>query len=50
MTLLCEARMNKKLVPIPQTFHSKILLPAYQVDYKDRFTDEATVVEALTLK
>lgn len=39
-----------KLVQTPQTFHSKILLPAYQIDYKDKFTDEATVVEAFGLK
>ncbi len=38
------------LVQTPQTFHSKILLPAYQIDYKDKFTDEATVVEAYGLK
>lgn len=35
-----------KLVQTPQTFHSRILLPAYKIDYKDKFTDEATVVEA----
>ena len=35
-----------KLVQTPQTFHSKILLPAYNIDFKDKFTDEATVVEA----
>lgn len=34
------------LVQTPQTFHSKILLPAFKIDYKDKFTDEATVVEA----
>jgi 2-C-methyl-D-erythritol 4-phosphate cytidylyltransferase len=39
-----------KLVQTPQTFHSKILLPAYQIDYKDKFTDEAAVVEAFGLK
>jgi 2-C-methyl-D-erythritol 4-phosphate cytidylyltransferase len=39
-----------KQVQTPQTFHSKILLPAYQIDYKDKFTDEATVVEAFGLK
>lgn len=39
-----------KLVQTPQTFHSKILLPAFQIDYKDRFTDEATVVEAFGMK
>jgi 2-C-methyl-D-erythritol 4-phosphate cytidylyltransferase len=43
-------RSNIKLVQTPQTFHSKILLPAYQIDYKDKFTDEATVVEAFGLK
>lgn len=39
-----------KLVQTPQTFHSKILLPAFAIDYKDKFTDEATVVEAFGLK
>lgn len=39
-----------KLVQTPQTFHSKILIPAFQIDYKDKFTDEATVVEAFGLK
>ena len=43
-------RNSVKLVQTPQVFHSKILLPAYQIDYKDRFTDEATVVEAFGLK
>ena len=43
-------RTAVKLVQTPQTFHSKILLPAYQIDYKDKFTDEATVVEAFGLK
>lgn len=38
------------LVQTPQTFHSKILVPAYQIDYKDKFTDEASVVEAFGLK
>ena len=39
-----------KLVQTPQTFYSKILLPAFNIDYKDKFTDEATVVEAFGLK
>lgn len=39
-----------KLMQTPQTFHSKILLPAFNIDYKDKFTDEATVVEAFGLK
>jgi 2-C-methyl-D-erythritol 4-phosphate cytidylyltransferase len=43
-------RHNIKLVQTPQTFHSKILLPAFNIDYKDKFTDEATVVEAFGLK
>jgi 2-C-methyl-D-erythritol 4-phosphate cytidylyltransferase len=37
-------------IQTPQTFHSKILLPAFQIDYKERFTDEATVVESFGLK
>jgi len=39
-----------RIVQTPQTFHSKILLPAFEIDYKERFTDEATVVEAFGLK
>ncbi|GAB2824528.1 IspD/TarI family cytidylyltransferase [Ferruginibacter profundus] len=43
-------RNSVKLVQTPQTFHSKILLPAFNIDYKDKFTDEATVVEAFGLR
>lgn len=43
-------RSKVMLVQTPQTFHSKILLPAFEIDYKERFTDEATVVEAFGLK
>lgn len=43
-------RTKVMLVQTPQTFHSRILLPAYQIDYKDKFTDEATVVEAYGMK
>ena len=43
-------RNKVMLVQTPQTFHSKILLPAFQIDYKEKFTDEATVVEAFGLK
>lgn len=43
-------RNRVHLVQTPQTFHSKILLAAFQIDYKERFTDEATVVEAFGLK
>jgi len=46
-----EVDRNKIMfVQTPQTFHSKILLPAFDIDYKDKFTDEATVVEAYGLK
>lgn len=37
-------------IQTPQTFHSRILLPAFEIDFKERFTDEATVVEAFGLK
>ena len=43
-------RNKVRLIQTPQTFHSKVLLPAFQIDYKDKFTDEATVVEAFGLK
>jgi len=43
-------RNRVMLVQTPQTFHSKILLSAFQIDYKEKFTDEATVVEAYGLK
>lgn len=39
-------RNKVMLMQTPQTFQSKILLPAFQTDYRDGFTDEATVVEA----
>ncbi len=39
-----------KVVQTPQAFYSKILLPAFQIDYKEKYTDEATVVEAYGLK
>jgi 2-C-methyl-D-erythritol 4-phosphate cytidylyltransferase len=42
-------RSTVKLVQTPQTFHSKILLPAFKIDYKEKFTDEASVVEAFGL-
>ena len=39
-------RNTIRLVQTPQTFHSKILLAAFNIDYKERFTDEANVAEA----
>lgn len=38
------------LIQTPQTFHSKIIVPAFQIDFKDKFTDEATVAEAFGMK
>jgi 2-C-methyl-D-erythritol 4-phosphate cytidylyltransferase len=43
-------RNKVMLVQTPQAFHSKILLPAFDIDYKDKFTDEAAVVEAYGLR
>ncbi len=43
-------RNKVRLVQTPQTFHSKILLPAYKIDYKETFTDEASVVESFGIK
>jgi len=44
-------RTTIKLVQTPQAFHGKILLPAFfGIDFKDKFTDEASVVEAFGLK
>lgn len=43
-------RNKIKLVQTPQTFHSKILQPAFAIDYKEIFTDEASVVEAFGIK
>ncbi|MEO6584003.1 MAG: 2-C-methyl-D-erythritol 4-phosphate cytidylyltransferase [Ferruginibacter sp.] len=43
-------RQTVKMVQTPQAFYSKILLPAFNIDYKDHFTDEASVVEAFGLK
>jgi 2-C-methyl-D-erythritol 4-phosphate cytidylyltransferase len=39
-------RSRVKLVQTPQTFLSTILLPSFRVEYREAFTDEATVAEA----
>jgi 2-C-methyl-D-erythritol 4-phosphate cytidylyltransferase len=39
-------RTRIKMVQTPQTFKSRLLLPAYEAEYRESFTDEATVVEA----
>ncbi len=43
-------RNKVMMVQTPQCFYSKILLPAFNIDYKSHFTDEATVVESFGLK
>lgn len=43
-------RDTVKLVQTPQAFLGKILLAAFKIDYKEKFTDEATVAEAFGLK
>lgn len=43
-------RSALRLVQTPQTFHSKILIPSFEIPYKEQFTDEASVVEAFGLK
>jgi 2-C-methyl-D-erythritol 4-phosphate cytidylyltransferase len=39
-------RSNVRIIQTPQTFLSSIILPAFEQEYKNEFTDEATVVEA----
>lgn len=41
-----EDRTQVRFVQTPQTFLSSIILPAFEQEYDERFTDEATVVEA----
>ena len=43
-------RNNIRIIQTPQTFKSNILLPAFNQEYVDTFTDEATVVEAFGTK
>lgn len=39
-------RQQVRIIQTPQTFLSKVILPAFEQPYNDSFTDEATVVEA----
>ncbi len=39
-------REDLKLIQTPQTFKTEILLPAFEQEYREQFTDEATVCEA----
>jgi 2-C-methyl-D-erythritol 4-phosphate cytidylyltransferase len=43
-------RNKVMLVQTPQTFQSSILLPSFHVDYRNEFTDEASVIEAQGIK
>ncbi len=38
-------REKVRVVQTPQTFRADILLPAYEQEYREHFTDESTVVE-----
>lgn len=40
-------RSKIRLVQTPQVFHSHLLKKAYETDFKDTFTDDASVVEAM---
>ena len=43
-------RTKVKIIQTPQTFHSDQLKKAFQQDYRESFTDEASVVERLNIK
>jgi len=38
-------RRNVRIIQTPQTFLGKLILPAFEQEYNEAFTDEATVVE-----
>lgn len=39
-------RNQVRIIQTPQTFLSELILPAFNRDYEESFTDEATVIEA----
>jgi 2-C-methyl-D-erythritol 4-phosphate cytidylyltransferase len=43
-------RNKIKIIQTPQAFHSDVLKKAFEQDYQDSFTDEATVVEQSGIK
>jgi len=43
-------RTKVRLIQTPQTFHCDLIMPAFDMEYEERFTDEATVVEAFERK
>jgi len=44
------SRDNYRLIQTPQCFHSDLIMRAYKQEYKEEFTDDASVVEALRVK
>lgn len=43
-------RKKYRLIQTPQGFHSSVILKAYEQEFREDFTDDATVVEALGIK
>jgi 2-C-methyl-D-erythritol 4-phosphate cytidylyltransferase len=43
-------RDHYRLIQTPQCFHSDLIKKAYEQDYREEFTDDASVVEALGIK
>ena len=43
-------RERVKIIQTPQTFHSTIIKPAFEQQFKNEFTDEASVVETMGTK
>jgi 2-C-methyl-D-erythritol 4-phosphate cytidylyltransferase len=43
-------RERVKIIQTPQTFQSDIIKPAYEQQFKNEFTDEASVVETMGIK
>lgn len=43
-------RKEYRLIQTPQCFHSELIKRAYEQEYSDAFSDDATVVEALGVK
>ncbi len=43
-------RDHYRLIQTPQCFHSDMIKKAYEQDYREEFTDDASVVEALGIK
>ena len=43
-------RRKYRLIQTPQCFHAELIKKAYQQEFKEEFTDDATVVEAMGIK